>query len=245
MLSFERAILISDLHLCDTRPATNRAFFDFLEKIEGHTEALFILGDFFEYWVGDDAASSFHLEVAEHLYRLSAICKIYLMVGNRDFSLGRHYAERCGAVLLDDPSLVELGGEQWLLSHGDVLCTDDLAYQRFRRIIRHPLVLGTLRRLPRRWRILLAERLRDNSRQRFKGGGYRYIDVNTDAVVKEMDRYRVKGIIHGHTHMADWHEHRLLNGGTGVRLVLGDWHDYGWLIRFEDNDKTLERFRIT
>lgn len=244
MLSYERAILISDLHLCDTRPATNRAFFNFLDDISGKTDALFILGDFFEYWVGDDAASAFHFEVADHLRRLSGQCDLFLMVGNRDFSLGQHYASRCGATLLPDPSLVQLGGEPWLLSHGDAFCTDDITYQRFRRTIRHPLVLGALRRLPRRWRILLAERLRNNSQQRFENGGYRYEDVNSGAVVQAMQQHGVKGLIHGHTHMADWHEHRLPSGEKGTRLVLGDWHDYGWFIRFDGKENCLERFRI-
>jgi len=244
MLSFDRAILISDLHLCDTRPAINRAFFDFLDHSAPHYPALFILGDFFEYWVGDDAASTFHLEVADRLKRLSSHCSVFLMVGNRDFALGKDFADRCGATLLDDPSPVYLAGRNWLLSHGDALCTDDVGYQRFRRVIRHPWVLGTLRRLPKSLRIRLAERLRASSRNRHRVDDNPYVDVNEAAVVRLLQTQGVRGLIHGHTHMADWHEHRLDDASKADRLVLGDWHDHGWCIRFDGTEPVLERFRI-
>lgn len=244
MLSFDRALLISDLHLCDTRPAINRAFFDFLRDSASKTQALFILGDFFEYWVGDDAASDFHLEVADRLAECSKHCSVFLMAGNRDFALGEAFASRCGARLLDDPIRVSLAGREWILSHGDALCTDDIAYQRFRRVIRHPWVLGTLRRLPKGFRIRLAERLRANSRNRHRRDANPYVDVNAAAVVRLLEEQGVRGLIHGHTHMADWHEHRLSGGDKADRLVLGDWHDHGWCIRFECAEPVLERFRI-
>lgn len=244
MLSFDRAILISDLHLCDTRPAINRAFFDFLKDIPPQTQALFILGDFFEYWVGDDAASEFHFTVAHRLKQLSERCAIYMMVGNRDFALGDDFAAQCGATLLSDPSTVRLAGRNWVLSHGDALCTDDIAYQRFRRVIRHPLVLGLLRRLPKSIRIRLAERLRDNSMNRHRDTANPYMDVTADAVVQLLAAQGVRGLIHGHTHMADWHEHTLPDGDIAERLVLGDWHHHGWCIRFDNERPALERFEI-
>lgn len=244
MLRYDRSVIISDLHLLDSRPGITRAFYRLLEQLPGRTQALFILGDFFEYWVGDDAASEFHLEVAAALRTLSTSVDVHLMVGNRDFALGEDYARRCGATLLPDPTEVELGGRRWQLSHGDLLCTDDTAYLRYRKVIRHPLVLGTLRRLPLSWRTRLAEKLRQNSRNRYRDGDNRYVDVNDQAVREWLDQTMAGGLVHGHTHMADLHEVRLENGETKQRLVLGDWHHHGWYLSFEPGRHQLHRFAI-
>lgn len=244
MQAFNRAVLISDLHLCDTRPDLLRAFCAFLEEVAPRYEALFILGDFFEYWVGDDAVTPFHQNIAHRLRELSDQTAIFLMVGNRDFAMGEGFATACGATLLKDTAKVQFGTGQWLLSHGDALCTDDTAYQRYRRIIRNPFVLGSLRRLPRSWRIRLAERLRQNSRNRYQQGRTDIVDVNQEAVVRLLNRENADGLIHGHTHLADWHRHQLPNGKTAERLVLGDWHKDGWYVGFDRDEKELVRFSV-
>lgn len=243
MHRFARAVLISDLHLCTSRPDITRAFHVFIDEVAPRYDALFILGDFFEYWVGDDAATDFHRSIAERLKQCSTHQAVFLMVGNRDFALGEHFANLCGATLLPDPSTVELAEQSWLLSHGDALCTEDVGYQRYRRIIRHPWVLATLRRLPLKWRLTLAERLRQNSRQRYQSGRTGLVDVTDSAVVALLNQHPNSHLIHGHTHLADWHHHTTANGQQD-RLVLGDWHHYGWYLSVQPEATELHRFAI-
>lgn len=244
MIHHRRAVLISDLHLSESRPDLVRAFYAFLDDVASQEEALFILGDFFEYWVGDDATTSLHDEIARRLHQLSETTAVYLMVGNRDFALGYHYAKRCNATLLPDPTPVQFGTQTWLLSHGDRLCTDDRGYQRYRAIIQSSAVLGTLRRLPLAWRLALAERLRKASKDRNRTAAPHYIDVNQKAVKRALKGTRHAGLIHGHTHMADWHRISDDNEPDRERLVMGDWDKLGWYLKFEQNCKTLNRFSI-
>ncbi|WP_051207363.1 UDP-2,3-diacylglucosamine diphosphatase [Saccharospirillum impatiens] len=244
MIHHRRAVLISDLHLSEARPDLVRAFSAFLGDVASQTEALFILGDFFEYWVGDDATTPLHDDIARQLNRLSDTTAIYLMVGNRDFALGKRYAERCNATLLSDPTPVQLGTQTWLLSHGDRLCTDDRGYQRYRAVIQSPPILGTLRRLPLAWRLKLAERLRRASKDRNRAGAPRYIDVNQRAVKQRLKGTGFAGLIHGHTHMADWHAVSAEGEPTRERLVMGDWDTVAWYLSFDGDDKTLNRFNV-
>ncbi|MEX1214178.1 UDP-2,3-diacylglucosamine diphosphatase [Saccharospirillum sp.] len=245
MIHHRRAVLISDLHLSESRPDLVRAFYAFLDEVASQQEALFILGDFFEYWVGDDASTPLHDDIADRLHRLSKTTAVYLMVGNRDFALGQHYTKRCNATLLPDPTPVQLGNSTWLLSHGDRLCIDDRGYQRYRAIIQSPLMLGILRRLRLAWRLKLAERLRKASKNRNKTETPRYIDVNQKAVRRALRGTQHAGLIHGHTHMADWHTIAADEEPTRERLVMGDWDEMGWYLQFEQNVKTLNRFSIT
>ncbi len=244
MIHHRRAVLISDLHLCESRPDLVRAFYAFLDDVASQHEALFILGDFFEYWVGDDATTPLHDDIARRLKRLSETTAIYLMVGNRDFALGNHYAKRCNATLLPDSTPVQFGDQTWLLSHGDRLCTDDRSYQRYRAVIQSPLVLGTLRRLPLAWRLKLAERLRKASKDRNRTDVPRYIDVNEKAVKRVLKGTQHAGLIHGHTHMADWHRIAADDEPDRERLVMGDWDKVGWYLRFDQDEKTLNRFSV-
>lgn len=243
MQQFARAVLISDLHLCTSRPDITRAFHAFLDNVAPQYDALFILGDFFEYWVGDDAATDFHRSIAERLRQCATQLSVFIMVGNRDFALGEGFVQSCGATLLPDPSTAELGDKSWLLSHGDALCTEDVGYQRYRRIIRNPWVLALLRRLPLTWRLKLAERLRQNSRARYQSGRTGVVDVTESAVVALLNQHPNSHLIHGHTHLADWHHHYTENGQQD-RLVLGDWHHYGWYLSVRPEATKLHRFAI-
>lgn len=245
MIHHRRVVLISDLHLCESRPDLVRAFYAFLDTIARNQEALFILGDLFEYWVGDDATNSLHDDIAEKLRNLSASTSIYIMVGNRDFALGEPYAKRCNATLLPDPTAVQFGNLTWLLSHGDALCTDDTGYQRYRSFIQSPRVLAALRCLPLSWRMKLASRLRQASKARNKTDKPHYIDVNQDAVKQALSGTQHAGLIHGHTHMADWHYLVANDQTTKERLVMGDWERMGWYVRFDQNEKTLNRFSVS
>jgi len=239
------AVLISDLHLSESRPDLIQAFLEFIESVASQHEALFILGDFFEYWVGDDATNPMHDEIAHRLKALGNSTAVYLMVGNRDFALGDDYAHLCGATLLPDPTLVELSGKTWLLSHGDALCTDDKGYQRYRKFIQNPWILRMLRRLPLGWRLSLAEKLRQASRTRDQGTKPRHVDVNQRAVEQLLRGTRSAGLIHGHTHMADWHLVKFRHEATRERLVLGDWDKVGWYLYVGPEGKTLNRFSPT
>ena len=163
------ALLISDLHLTPSMPLTAQRFFDFCEKDASQVEAVFILGDLFEYWIGDDATSHspFVQEVKRALANLSAKTKTYYMHGNRDFLVGPDFIKKTGMTLLPDPSLVSIGGEQYLLAHGDALCTDDLAYQSFRNWTRKPWVQKAFLSLPLKWRRAIAHHLRSNSHAQY------------------------------------------------------------------------------
>lgn len=233
-------LLISDLHLHEQRPDITRAFFRFLQETAVGAEALYILGDFFEVWIGDDAMTGFHHEVASALRQLTATgCKVYLMHGNRDFLLGREFCRLAGCELLRDPALLTCNGENILLMHGDSLCTDDRDYQRMKRILRNPLSLFILRHLPLKTRQKLAGGLRAQSRSRTRMKASEITDVNPGAVLQAMRRHSVRTLIHGHTHRPAVHELP-----EGQRIVLGDWDSHGWYLQLENGQLALESFAL-
>ncbi|MGI6409359.1 MAG: UDP-2,3-diacylglucosamine diphosphatase [Thiopseudomonas sp.] len=233
-------LLISDLHLHEQRPDITRAFFRFLQETAVGAEALYILGDFFEVWVGDDAMTGFHHEVASALRQLTATgCKVYLMHGNRDFLLGREFCRLAGCELLRDPAMLTCNGENILLMHGDSLCTDDRDYQRMKRILRNPLSLFILRHLPLKTRQKLAGSLRAQSRSRTRMKASEITDVNPGAVLQAMRSHSVRTLIHGHTHRPAVHELP-----EGQRIVLGDWDSHGWYLQLENGQLALESFAL-
>lgn len=233
-------LFISDLHLQEARPDITRAFFRFLQETAVTAKALYILGDFFEVWIGDDAVTPFHLEVAAALKQLAnSGCKIYLMHGNRDFMLGKQFCRQAGCTLLADPTLLSHNGEHILLMHGDSLCTDDRDYQRMKRLLRNPLSLFVLRHLPLKTRQKLAGDLRAQSRNRTRMKAADITDVNPDAVLQAMQRYSVRTLIHGHTHRPATHQLPI-----GQRIVLGDWDSHGWYLQLEHDQLALESFAL-
>ena len=222
------ALFISDLHLTPERPAVAWAFQRFMDEQAPQARALYILGDFFEYWLGDDAMEGFHHDIARTLRAyVDQGHQLFIMAGNRDFAIGRQFLALAGACWLEDPCTIALNGETVLLSHGDLLCTDDTQYQKYRRCIRHPLVLGLLRRMPLFYRRRLALRIRRNSQIAKSSKPMTIMDVNPQAVVDMMERYQVKILIHGHTHRPAIHSVQL-ESGQGQRIVLGDWDRQGW-----------------
>ena len=240
-----QALLISDLHLTPSRPAIARAFISFLEKVAIQADELYILGDFFEYWVGDDAMEPFHTEIAQHLRRYSDQGHVvYIMPGNRDFAIGDDFLRQAGSQWLNDPSIVTLNGEKILLMHGDSLCTDDPQYLRYRRIIRNPLVMKLLRLTPLSYRKKLGRSIRENSIKAKSHKSITIMDVTEQEVIKTMTRHQVRTLIHGHTHRPCVHSVKLASTGTAKRIVLGDWETKGWYIRTDNNALTLEHFDI-
>lgn len=219
-----RTLLISDLHLTASRPAMMQAFLDFLRTEGRQAEVMYILGDLFEYWIGDDAAEALgYQEVVEALRRLTdGGPQVYFMHGNRDFLVGERFAEMSGVTLIPDPSVHELLGRPVLLMHGDSLCTDDHDHQAFRRMVAEPRWRTSFLALSIDERRARAESARRRSRRNARP---EYImDVNRDAVLQAMNRHGVELLIHGHTHRPAVHAVPR-RSPTAFRVVLGDWHD--------------------
>lgn len=228
-------LLISDLHLEEERPDITRAFLHFLATRASQAEALYILGDFFEVWIGDDAMTPFQQSIADALRALSERgTRIYLMHGNRDFMLGKGFCRAAGCTLLGDPSVVALGGERVLLMHGDSLCTRDEGYMRLRRLLRNPLSLFILRHLPLSTRRKLARKLRNESRAQTRMKASDIIDVTPELIPRVLAEHGVRILIHGHTHRPATHELDV-DGHTARRIVLGDWDQQGWALQVDEN----------
>lgn len=238
-------LLISDLHLEEGRPDITRAFFRFLRTRAITAEALYILGDFFEVWVGDDGMTAFQHEVARELKALSlAGTRIYLMHGNRDFMIGKAFCREAGCTLLADPHVAQLGSERVLLTHGDGLCTRDEGYMRLRRWLRNPLSLFILHNLPLRKRQQLAQKLRSSSKQETRMKASDIVDVTPEEVVRVMQRHRVCTLIHGHTHRPATHNLQI-DGRAARRIVLGDWDRQGWALQFDDSGFQQAPFNLS
>ncbi|WP_172152270.1 UDP-2,3-diacylglucosamine diphosphatase [Pseudomonas tumuqii] len=238
-------LLISDLHLEQERPDISRAFLHFLESRASEAEALYILGDFFEVWIGDDAISPFQRSIAQALRQLSDNgTRIYLMHGNRDFMIGQAFCREAGCTLLRDPSLVELGGEKVLLMHGDSLCTQDEAYMRLRRWLRNPLSLFILRNLPLSTRRKLARKLRKESREQTRMKASGIVDVTPAEVPRIMAAHGVRTLIHGHTHRPAVHQLQVA-GQPARRIVLGDWDSQGWALQVDDQGFRQAPFELS
>lgn len=228
-------LLISDLHLQEERPDITRAFLHFLATRARQADALYILGDFFEAWVGDDGMSAYQQSIARALRELTdSGTRLYLMHGNRDFLIGKQFCRETGAELLNDPSLVTLEGQRVLLMHGDSLCTQDLAYMKLRRWLRHPLTLFILRHLPLSTRFKLARKLRSESKAQTRMKAAEIIDVTPELIPQVLAQHGVTTLIHGHTHRPATHDLRV-NGQPARRIVLGDWDACGWALQIDEN----------
>jgi len=210
-------------------PLTAQRFFDFCEKDAPKAEAVFILGDLFEYWVGDDASSHspFQLEVKRAIANLSTKTKTYYMHGNRDFLIGHDFLKKTGMTLLDDPSAVEISGQKYVLSHGDALCTADIGYQAFRSWVRKPWIQKLFLHLPLAWRRSIAQHLRNNSHVQYQNtkrsdGNNIKTNVTSEACAAVLRDQSGDRLIHGHTHLPAHHQEDL-RGQEWLRWVLSDW----------------------
>ena len=221
-------LFISDLHLCAGRPQSNRSFFGFLEREARRARSLYILGDLFEYWVGDDdLGDPFNATVIAALARLAGDgVPTYLMHGNRDFVIGDAFAHASKVTLLPDPTLLDLYGQQTLLMHGDTLCTLDDDYQAFRREARSEIWIRNLLRQPLAERKAAIEALRRKSEQEKRGKPAEIMDVAPAEVETVLRRYGYPRLIHGHTHRPARHVHTV-DGHVCERWVLADWYQAG------------------
>ncbi|NBA95922.1 UDP-2,3-diacylglucosamine diphosphatase [Pseudomonas sp. R5(2019)] len=237
-------LLISDLHLQEERPDITRAFLDLLATRARQAQALYILGDFFEAWIGDDAMTPYQASICTALRTLSdSGTQIFLMHGNRDFMLGKAFCKAAGCSLLSDPSVVEMGGEPVLLMHGDSLCTRDEAYMRLRRYLRNPVSLWILRHLPLRTRQKLARKLRSESKAQTRMKANDIVDVTPEEVPRIMNAFGVRTLVHGHTHRPAIHK-LMLGDEPARRIVLGDWDRQGWALEVNEHGFSLAAFDV-
>jgi UDP-2,3-diacylglucosamine hydrolase len=220
-------LFISDLHLDAVEPAAGAQFLDFLNTRAVGAEALYILGDLFEAWVGDDDDEPYRSQICTALAAFTAKgVPCYVMHGNRDFLFHSRFEARTGTRLISDPIVIELYGEPVLLTHGDILCTADVSYQRLRGVVRNPVWQRRFMKLPLSLRRGLADRARRGSQRHTQRTAYDIMDVDPPAVSAAMRACGVDTLIHGHTHRPAVHEFDL-EGRRARRIVLGSWHASG------------------
>ena len=223
-------LFISDLHLDPERPTVTKLFLELLGTRATDADALYILGDLFEAWVGDDDASPMNQAVCAGLKKcVTSGTPVFVMHGNRDFLLAAGFTDASGATLLEDPALIDLYGTPTLLMHGDLLCTDDKEYMAFRAMVRDPQWQQQLLSKSLQERQLIARDMRNKSREQTGGKPESIMDVNQEAVVEIMTGHRVQRLIHGHTHRPAIHDLRI-SGQPAQRIVLGDWYEQGSLL---------------
>lgn len=239
-------LFISDLHLDATRPDITEQFLSFLEQEASRAERLYILGDLFEAWIGDDDPDPDKRRVVAALKNLTASgVRCFVMHGNRDFLLGARFCAQTGTQLIDDGTVVAVNGRKVLLMHGDTLCTDDHAYQRLRRIVRNPVIQWLLRSMTLAQRQRLAARMRAGSKAHIEAAdkSMPYVmDVSSAAVASAFRAYEVDCLIHGHTHRPAIHS-LIVDGTPRTRIVLGDWYEQGSVLRWATQGYELAGLR--
>ncbi|MDX1573552.1 MAG: UDP-2,3-diacylglucosamine diphosphatase [Methylophaga sp.] len=244
-----RQLFISDLHLSPDQPDLTRLVTDFLLDQE-RPETLYILGDIFNTWLGDDLVLPEYQPFIGALKQLhDEGTQIYLMVGNRDFMLGKHFAEAVGAELLPDPVIHYFDDTPVLLMHGDSLCTDDVSYQRYRKVVRNHFLQWCFLRLPLRFRQNISDQIKAKSKAKKRSKTFEIMDVNQSTVETVMNAYEVNIMIHGHTHRPAIHNFQS-QGQKKWRIVLGDWHDSPSFMVIKDGifrlvDSRLEPGQLT
>ncbi len=239
-------LFISDLHLDESRPEHLQALEQLLQQHAGQCHALYVLGDLFETWIGDDDDSEFNLAAIAAFRAFSdAGSQLYFMHGNRDFLLGEDFARATGGELLNEGTVVDLYGTPTLLMHGDSLCTKDEKYMAFREQVRNPEWQQMMLAKPLQERRMIAQMMRMQSQQSNANKADNIMDVTPEEVVPEMETKCGHQLIHGHSHRPDVH-HVPLSTGNGQRWVLGDWGEFGWQIIIKPGAPfALERFPIT
>ncbi len=223
---------ISDIHLSANREDINKRFVFFLENQLSDAEHLYILGDLFDIWLGDDMSPEYYstqLNTLRHVTEKGV--SISIMQGNRDFLLGEKFIEQLGCTLITDPTIIDLYGTTTVLTHGDILCTDDVDYQAFRREIRKPEAQSIFLSLPPQERMATAQKYREESLNQTAKKSSEIMDVNQDSVAQFMTEQGVTQLIHGHTHRPNKHEF-ILEGKPAVRWVLSDWDKNGQALKW-------------
>ncbi|WP_441002265.1 UDP-2,3-diacylglucosamine diphosphatase [Pseudocolwellia agarivorans] len=230
---------IADLHLAENRPDITACFLAFMKNDAIKAEKLYILGDLFEVWFGDDYKTELTEAVINAVKTLnSSGTKVYFIHGNRDFLLGNHYAKQANMILLPEKQLIDLYDEKVLLMHGDTLCTRDVDYQKFRKKSRSWWWQGFMKSLPLWLRKRIADNYRAKSKQAQQTKSLDIMDVTESEVVKDLEEYNCQLMIHGHTHRPNIHN-LTANNSPAQRIVLGDWYEQGAWLKVTPTEKTL------
>ena len=236
-------LFISDLHLDDSRPDIISLFLNFLNKSATQAEALYILGDLFEVWIGDDEPSSLSQKIAASLSQLKQEgTSVYLMHGNRDFLIGKEFEDACNCKLIPDPTVINLYGVDTILLHGDTLCTDDKEYMNFRSMVRSPGWQKEFLDKSLQERKNIASNMREQSKTKIQTKPMTIMDVNQQTVEEVLKKHNVQHMIHGHTHRPDTHKF-LLDSIPAQRIVLGDWYTSGSVLRCTQKGCSLEEIK--
>lgn len=234
-------LFVSDVHLNNARGNIVRAFIDFLDEKARHADALFILGDLFDEWLGDDDDKPPHREVSDALAALTATgLSVSVVHGNHDFLLGKKFAKRSGCTLLGDHTIIDVYGTSTLIMHGDTLCTRDVNYQAFRKMTRNPIMQKMFLSMSLDKRVEKAANLRRESREDMALKADDIMDVTPDAVDDIMRKHEVRHLIHGHTHRPAIHNF-MLNGQEATRIVLGDWYEQDSVLIWDEAGYRLGR----
>lgn len=238
-------LFISDLHLSPSNPTLTQLACDLLNAKKNQVDEIYILGDIFNTWLGDDLVPDEFASFVATLQALSAQgIKLHLMVGNRDFMLGHAFAKTVGARLLDDGYLLDIAGHKTLLLHGDSLCIDDVSYQRYRRVVRNPILQHLFLALPARFRQHISDKIKQKSQQKKQMKTAMIMDVNQAEVVRVMRERQIDLLIHGHTHRPAIHSLETQAGHKVHRVVLGDWQDKVSYLLIDDRQLSLHDHRV-
>ena len=233
-------LFISDLHLDAKRPEIRDQLLALVEGEARGAETLYILGDLFESWVGDDDPNEHYATIKSALRSLvDSGVPVYFMHGNRDFMIGADFANETGVQILPDPTPVKLYGEPVLLSHGDALCTDDVGYQQFRAMVRNPEWQAMMMAKPLEERLAIAAHIRAQSMEKNSSLNQEITDVNQGAVENLFTEHGVDILLHGHTHRPFVHDVDL-GARSAKRIVLGDWYEQGSIVRWDENGFSLD-----
>ena len=235
-------LFISDLHLDERRPNITKLFLHFLKTEARQAQALYILGDLFEFWSGDDISNELNNSVQDGLRELTQSgVKCYFIQGNRDFLVGKRFTKRTGLTLLAEHSAIEIDGQRILLAHGDTLCTLDEKYQAFRKIMHSKWRQKIFLALPIFVRQKIADKIRGHSQQGNQQKSMNIMDVTEAEVIAQMQAYNCQVLIHGHTHQPKIHDVALADGVIGKRIVLGDWFTQGSVLRWDPDHYELQQ----
>ena len=237
-------LFISDLHLSQERPEITGLFLTFLQRHAVKAEAVYILGDLFEVWLGDDMILPDYQPAIEQIHTLvNNGIAVYIMYGNRDFLMREQFENLSRATLIHEPHVIDLYGTKTLLMHGDTLCTDDIEYQKFRVMVRNRQWQDEMLARPPAERQALAKKFREISKTETAQKENEIMDVNQDAVIQTLRDNKVTNLIHGHTHRPDTHRFKL-DGATATRIVLADWYKTGSYLSVDDNSYVTHQVNL-
>lgn len=227
---------ISDLHLSEKTMEKNQVFYNLMKQWQDELDALYILGDFFEYWLGDDDKTAFILKMEATFKQFTSITPIYFIHGNHDFGISKSFASRTGVIILKDCSTITVGNNKILLSHGDIFCTLDKSYQKFKKIIRNPILMAIMRKAPLKWRYKLKNSLEHESSKQFNTKPEETYLVVNETIMSIANKHQANIVIHGHTHKPG---HYIIKNGKSniIRYEIPDWadRDPGGYILMEDD----------